>query len=238
MDCQIQASAPGLGVGVYSEGGGLLDRCDIAGHVGPGVFVHQASLLVRSCRIHDGLHDGLLVGEGGRVVVEECDVFANHQAGLSAARGGHLVAKGCKVRDGKHVGILIADRGRAVLEGCEVAKNALAGIQTEGGGDTTARGCIVRDGGRAGIVSVSGGRGSLENCTIRNNALAGLIVDDGEMAARKTKVQGNQQAGVWVLRQGAVLAEDCDLGSNQGGAWCLAADAVVRARGMAGPTDL
>ena len=97
----------------------------------PGVqVVDGSSALIENCVIHDcGGGGALVAGEGSRLLVNKCEVYKNHQAGLEAREGGKLVASENRIFDSSYHGILIGpDAGECDIDGNKIFENAREGI--------------------------------------------------------------------------------------------------------------
>ncbi|XP_022777689.1 uncharacterized protein LOC111319124 [Stylophora pistillata] len=108
------------------------DSESTSGIVGfPGVDIsHGGSGLIENCVIHNcGGGGALVVGQGSRLLVKNCEVYKNHQAGLEAREGGELEAIGNKIFDNGIHGILIWKlAGKCDVNDNKIFENAKEGI--------------------------------------------------------------------------------------------------------------
>ena len=124
--------AASLGKPVCDRTGMFGDSTSRSGICGfPGVQVLcGSSALIENCVICDcGGGGALVVGKGSRLLVRECEVYRNHQAGLEAREGGELIASDNRIFDGGYHGILIGpDAGECDINGNKIFENAREGI--------------------------------------------------------------------------------------------------------------
>ena len=105
----------------------------IGGH--PGVKIAGgSSALIENCVIrYCGGGGALVAGKDSRLLVKQCEVYRNHQAGLEAREGGKLVASENKIFDNGYHGILIGpDAGECDIDGNKIFENAKEGILAVG----------------------------------------------------------------------------------------------------------
>ena len=114
--------------------------CDRTGRFGrsmsgicgfPGVDISdESSGLIENCVILKCGGGGALVsGKGSRLLVKNCEVYKNHQAGLEAREGGELEAIGNKIFDNGNHGILIWKLpGKCDVNDNKIFENAKEGI--------------------------------------------------------------------------------------------------------------
>ena len=55
---------------------------------------------LRRCKIHDGASGGLFVYDGGKGVLEECEISGNRLAGVEIREGASPLLRRCNVHDG------------------------------------------------------------------------------------------------------------------------------------------
>ena len=97
----------------------------------PGVQIAKGSSgLIENCLIrYCGGGGALVAGEGSCLLVKECEVYRNHQAGLEARDGGELVASENRIFESSYHGIAIGpDAGECVIDGNKIFENAREGI--------------------------------------------------------------------------------------------------------------
>ena len=124
--------APSLGKPACDRTGNFGDSESTSGIGGfPGVTITlESSGLIENCVIHRCGGGGALVsGKGSRLLVKNCEVHKNHQAGLEARQGGELEALGNKIFDNGSHGILIWKlAGKCDINDNKIFENAKEGI--------------------------------------------------------------------------------------------------------------
>ena len=125
--------APSLGKPACDRTGNFGDSKSMSGIGGsPGVAISLEGFgLIENCVIHEcGGGGALVVGKDSRLLVKNCEVYKNHQAGLEAREEGELEALGNKIfYNGDH-GILIWKLpGKCDVNDNEIFENAKEGIR-------------------------------------------------------------------------------------------------------------
>ena len=125
--------APSLGKPACNRTGNFGDPKSMSGIGGsPGVVISLEGFgLIENCVIHECGGEGALVaGKDSRLLVKNCEVYKNHQAGLEAREEGELEALGNKIfYNGDH-GILIWKLpGKCDVNDNEIFENAKEGIR-------------------------------------------------------------------------------------------------------------
>ena len=125
--------APSLGKPACNRTGNFGDPKSMSGIGGsPGVAISIEGFgLIENCVIHEcGGGGALVAGKDSRLLVKNCEVYKNHQAGLEAREGGELEALGNKIfYNGDH-GILIWKLpGKCDVNDNEIFENAKEGIR-------------------------------------------------------------------------------------------------------------
>lgn len=129
------------------QGRPLIENCDITSDAFACIAVHgpAANPTFRQCRIHDGGGVGLSFYEGGRGVVEDCEIFANRYAGVEICEESAPLIRHCRIHHNKGDGIWAYHSGQGTVEDCLVFGNARAGIRLEQGSHLTIRGGLIQD---------------------------------------------------------------------------------------------
>ncbi len=198
----------------------LLENCDISNDSLACLAIHgpMANPTVRNCRIHDSKDGGgVFVFDRGRGIIEKCDVFRNHLAGVEAREGSAPIVRGCTIRDNENGGgALFGLDARGVVEDCDVFGNQLAGIEIKKQADPVVRHCKVRDGKQSGVYVHENGKGTIEGCEIAGNHNMGLrIKDGGAPVVRNCTIRDSKQNGVYVHEHGLGTIENCDVFQNE-----------------------
>ncbi len=129
------------------QGRPLIEDCDLTSDAFACVAIHgpAASPILRSCRIHDGGGVGVSFYEGGRGLVEHCDIFANRYAGVEICEESAPVIRRCQIHHNRGDGIWAYHDGQGTVEDCLIFDNARAGIRLEQGSHVTIRGGLIQD---------------------------------------------------------------------------------------------
>jgi len=124
-----------------------VEDCDITSDTFACVAIHgpTANPIIRRCRIHDGEGVGVSIYEGGRGVLEDCNIVGNKYAGVEICEDSTLVLRHCQVHNNRGDGIWAYHSAQATVEDCLVFDNARAGIRIQEGCDLTIRGGLVQD---------------------------------------------------------------------------------------------
>ena len=198
-------------------GHAILEECDIRSDTAAGIAIHGAAArpVIRHCRIHDNLENGVFVYDYAQGLIEDCDIFANTLAGVAVEQGGNPTFRRCRIHDGYETGLYVWDKGKGLLEDCDIFANALAGVAIEQGGYLTLRRCQIHDGRECGVYLWDRGQGLLEDCEIFANALAGITIAEGsDPKVRRCQIHDGQGTGIEVWERGEGWVEDCDIFAN------------------------
>ena len=109
--------------------GDAKSKSGIGGFSGVQVL-YGSSALIENCDIcHCGGGGALVDGKDSQLLVTNCEVYRNHQAGLEAREGGVLIASENRIFDGGYHGILIGPHaGECDIDGNKIFENAREGI--------------------------------------------------------------------------------------------------------------
>jgi len=129
------------------QGRPLIEDCDITSDTFACVAVHGpvANPILRGCHIHDGGGVGISFYEGGRGVVEECDIFANKYAGIEICEESAPILRRCQIHHNRGDGIWVYHNGQGTIEDCMIFDNARAGVRFEQGSHVAIQGGLIRD---------------------------------------------------------------------------------------------
>ena len=191
----------------------LLDDCDITSGAAAGVSVHGgvASATLRKCAVHDGKTVGVQASEGGRVVLESCQVTGQVSTGVVVSTGATGVLRQCKLRDGQAGGVVARERGSVTLDDCDVVGHKFAQVAAEDGGTLSLLKCRIGDGASHGI-SVSKSVADLDGCTVTANGGEGVCtLDTSRTVLRNCKIVANKKCGLYFGNQSSGLAEACEI---------------------------
>jgi len=83
----------------------------------------EANPTIRRCQIHDSKENGILVGQKGQGIVEDCDIFANTCWGVKISGQGNPMIQKCRINYNEFKAILSCDDGRGTVENCDLRDN-------------------------------------------------------------------------------------------------------------------
>ena len=215
------------GAVVVVQGDLTLADCTIdTGIHGVSIWGTESSATLRRCRILARKNANVAINNGGRGILQDCDLSYNADAGIHVRdKSSFVTVQQCRVHDGESLGISISSAGKATIEDCDIFGNASAGIQIrDEGSSATIRHCRIHDEGKMGITLWQKGQAFIEDCDIFDNLHAGiLIVDEGSIAnIQDCQIHDGKYVGVDVLKKGQASIKDSDIHHN--------ADAGIRVR--------
>eukprot|EP00756_Hemistasia_phaeocysticola_P062755 Hpha_TRINITY_DN6198_c0_g1::TRINITY_DN6198_c0_g1_i1::g.164889::m.164889/K10297/FBXO11; F-box protein 11 len=156
-------------------------KCDISGAQG-GVLVTRnydnRTLLpvIRNCTIH-GSHKGPgITVKDAHAVLENCEIYANADAGCLATGASSPYLENNTFRDGRGAGVVLAGGCRGVLKTNTVERNTCAGVLVTGGSEPVLLRNTITDNGAAGVRLESGSKGRIEGCVLKGNSGCGIAV--------------------------------------------------------------
>jgi parallel beta-helix repeat protein len=129
-----------------SSGQAILESCDISSDALACVAIHgrAANPIIRRCKIHRGKQGGILVYQGGKGLVEECEIFDHPYLGIAIRTYGNPTIRRCQIYRCQQGGIYVWERGFGAIEDCEIYDNFGPGIRVSPDSNTTLRQCRVR----------------------------------------------------------------------------------------------
>lgn len=221
--CEI-ANGQSIGIMIYDNGQGTIQDCNVFGNLqgiygnlkGEIAIADGANPVIRRCKIHHGLEEGIWVGENGRGVIEDCDIFANNQAGITIVKNANLTIRRCKIHHGLEVGILVSDHGQGIIEECDIFANSKVGIEIKDQGNPLVRDCRIHDETIAGIAIHSYGQGKIIGSEIFSNKEVGILVfEEGNPQIQQCHIRNNQSGGILFLQEGKATVDNCYIVNNQ-----------------------
>ena len=175
---------------------GIPEVSGIGGH--PGIQVCDGSIgYIDHCRICEcGGGGGLVVGQGSRLFVRNCEVYSNRQAGLEAREGGRLVATANKVYDNGTHGIITGPHtGRSLLHSNKIFENRKEGI----------------------IASNSEELVLVDDNEIHHNMAFGLSLDNCQFSISRNKIYENGFWGIHMKSKTSAEVTENTIFSNKCG---------------------
>ena len=239
----------GSGIGVQSGASLSAEACELSGNAVVGAYATDSGtrLSLLDSTIQGSLPDengelgiGIGVFDGASLEAEDCQVWENAAAGISAGDSGTTASlHGTTIldtqpaRDGSR-GFGIEIFGGASLEAqdCELSENAATGVlATDSGTEVSLRDTTILDtqsdeSGLNGFgIDVSRGASlEAEGCKLSGNTWVGVLASDTDTTVilRDTNIQDTQSdqagaGGVGIQVQGgaALEAEACDVSGNR-----------------------
>ncbi len=126
-ECKIHEGRQ-VGVLVCDQGTGLFDNCDVWGNAWAGVATtREGKPTFKKGQIRNGHQGGFVAFAGGSGVLEKVDVFGNAGAGVSIL-GATVVVRECKVTRNSDAGVWADAEARGRVDGCDLRGNGRVGI--------------------------------------------------------------------------------------------------------------
>jgi hypothetical protein len=202
---------------------------DSSGSGGQGVSLQDGGRFVaRGLRIEDCQHDGIAVGSGSEVELEDVDIVGFRPSeelqsgvGLSAHGGATVVARSLRITGGQGSGIFLNEAGTrgefqdVVVADIDPRPDGVGGHGIDVQGGATLVGAAIRVErvyGTAFLVAEAGSNASLDGLVVAEvgpgpDGAAGQglsIFEDGTLFASDVDVSGAPDTGVLVLEGGSV----------------------------------
>ncbi|MCU0535206.1 MAG: right-handed parallel beta-helix repeat-containing protein [Hydrococcus sp. Prado102] len=129
-----------------SSGQVILESCDISSDALACIAIHgrAANPIIRRCKIHRGKQGGILIYQGGKGLIEECDICDHSYLGIAIRTYGNPTIRRCKIHRCTQGGAYVWERGFGAIEDCEIYDNLGPGIRVSPDSNTTLRQCRVR----------------------------------------------------------------------------------------------
>ena len=178
--------------------------------------LHESVVSAHDCQLNlyglvlRGGDRAAVSADGGRIVVEKCEVSAGYAVAVSVAGGAVLQATDLKVTGGQY-GIVIEDAGGSV-DKCEITNITDDAVIVRLGADPTIRNSTIRGCGFRGVYVYQGSRPRIERCDISGTGDAGVSVAL-QSAATITAcwIHETQGSGIMFGRGTTGLVEDCQV---------------------------
>jgi nitrous oxidase accessory protein NosD/cell wall assembly regulator SMI1 len=193
LRCEIANNE--LGVYVAEGSAPTLHGCHVHGHKDDGIVVKNASLALEDCElddnelnlrlegakvavarclVHHGRSTGVFCGDGTKGRIEDCDVFANIDAGIEVAEGSDPTIARCHAHDNVNADLHIHDKGRGTFEdGAAGGGNGWA-VLVEGASRPKLVRMKIRDAKKGAISQDAKSKAVLEQCEM--NAGEGFVI--------------------------------------------------------------
>jgi parallel beta-helix repeat protein len=165
----------------------ILEDCDITSDsFAACIAIHglTAKPRISRCKIHDSKQSGIVVYEKGQGIVEDCDIFANTDTGVSIFQEANPIIRRCKIHDNKISGISVWKKGQGIVEDCDIFANANPAVSISEEGNPTIQKCRINRNGYEAIWSSENGRGTVENCDLRDNKGGAFDIDPTSQVQR------------------------------------------------------
>src|SRR5262249_14471902 len=93
-----------------------------------GVEGSATYAVFRRCRMHDPGFQGLWLGRHARALMEDCELTGCKRDGIVIDDGGNLILRRCHIHSGNDSGVWARYNGTTLLEDCNIHDNAHAGV--------------------------------------------------------------------------------------------------------------
>jgi serine/threonine protein kinase len=199
------------------KGQALLEDCISTGEACACIAISGSTTnpTLRHCKIYEGHKNGILVSQGARVTVEDCDIYANISSQISIREAADASIRHCQIHAGGEVGVMAYKNGQGTVEDCEIFENARHGVTLRSEGNLVLRRCVIRANKDGGVASFEQGEGTLEQCEIFNNTRLGIGVTSwGKLHASDCKIHDNGSAGIHVYEHGQGVFKNCEIYNN------------------------
>jgi Right handed beta helix region len=129
-----------------SSGQIILESCDISSEALACIAIHGrgANPTIRHCKIHRGKQGGILIYQGGKGLIEECEIYDHPYLGIAIRTYGNPTIRRCQIYCCQQGGAYVWERGFGAIEDCEIYDNLGPGIRISPDSNTTLRQCRVR----------------------------------------------------------------------------------------------
>lgn len=124
----------------------ILEDCDISSDSMAciAIYSHIADPIIRRCKIHDGKQGGILFYQGGKGLIEDCDIYNHPYLAIAIRTLANPIIRRCQIHDGKQGGIFSWGRGLGTVEDCDIYNNQGGNIKISPDSNTTLLHCRVR----------------------------------------------------------------------------------------------
>lgn len=212
---ESEANSPAVQV---TNGGLLLDNCDISSQAGPGLSVagSAASSLVQNSKIHSGMAAGIDFSDHARGVIKNCEIFENKAAGISISDSANVQIDSCKIFDGSSYGILFNEKGLGQVQNSRIFQNQNAGIKIMDGSMAQLDSCRIFSSRRQGILVQRKGEGEIVNCKISANNGSGIEILNGFLKVDSCEISDGRSNGVVLSAYARARFTKCVISRNYG----------------------
>jgi parallel beta-helix repeat protein len=129
-----------------SSGQAILESCNISSDALACIAIHGrgANPIIRRCKIHRGKQGGILVYQGGKGSIEDCEICDHPYLGIAIRTYGNPTIRRCQIHRCQQGGIYVWEKGFGAIEDCDLYDNLGPGIRVSPDSNTTLRQCRVR----------------------------------------------------------------------------------------------
>jgi len=177
-----------------------------------------ANPTLRFCSIHNAIGSGVFV-DGGRGVLDGCDIYGNASAGIEVRRRAAPVIRDCSIHHNKWVGVWILEESKGQVLDSEIYENDETGVVIKESSSPLIKNNKIRSGLSTGVLVFEDGVGVIEDNEIYGNQRAGIEVRSrGNPTVRRNKVYDNRHYNVWVYKEGhGIFEENTIFSDGKGG---------------------
>jgi hypothetical protein len=186
----------------------------------------------RRCLLHDPGFQGLWLGRHARALMEDCELVRCKRDGIVIDDGGDLVLRRCCIHSGNDSGVWARYNGKALIEDCDIYDNAHACICSCKNSKVRAVRCQLRRSRQSGVWVWEQGEATLEQCVIEANDYSGVAVRDAGSAVviKRCRMLNNKQWGAHLDRGCRAVIGYCELVGNANGSWNIESSCKVARR--------
>jgi serine/threonine protein kinase len=142
--CTIR-DGKGMGVFVYEQGRGVIEACDIIGHMIAGIKIIQGSTpLIRACQVCQNKQDGIAISGKSAAIVESCTISDNERAGIFIRQMSTPYIRRCLIRDrAQGHGLVVGEKGEGIIEECHISGDASSHVSIAQDSTPLIRRCTI-----------------------------------------------------------------------------------------------
>jgi hypothetical protein len=126
--------------------------------------------------VHHGRYPGLLV-QGGEVVMEDCDLYANAMSNAAVGERGRLDMRRCTLRDSRQYGLLFWAGATGRAEECDLTGNTLGGVRLNASAHPLFQQCRLNRNGGFGLHASHQAEATFAHCDLRDNLLGAVHIE-------------------------------------------------------------
>lgn len=177
-------------------------RCG-SGRSLPLVYVLEASVTMRECRVCRSDGHGIGVGSSASLIMERCNVSDHATCGI-VVRGAtsSIELEDCCLESNGQDGVAVSDGALARANNCMLSRNGMLGLGVSAAGKAFLTGCIVERNGTHGLAAHAAASLNASSCSISGCEAAILALDAATVVHATACVLFKNEQGLHI-RDGA-----------------------------------